>query len=730
MKKKSRFLTGLLSAVMALSLFALPASAADVVVNPSTIDTGKTGTIMIHKYEYNGTNQGKGTGEATDTVPSGATALDDVTFELYQVLDSENLIKYYNNIQDNTGFSNVTDTKGNALTGPLTGTDAWQHYAKEKDAPAVGYEWIPNAISDNTSLKTTVTTKNGGVATASVGVGLYLVIETNAPSQVTKPATPFFVSVPMTRENAQGNTEWLYTIDVFPKNGTTYGEVSVVKNGYIGSENSTWYTSGDKNADLLEGVEFYLYRFVGEGDTTPYVAGSDNWERIVKSTQDGKDIKAVTDANGKFSVSGLPAGDYCFVEQNIGSEDKNGAYIIDQQPIYFQMNNNSTSQRFKFEGNTKTMMGQAGAKNLEIVVNNYRPDVEKQVKNGEGAYGEKADYSVRDYVPYKVTVTVPENIENLKTFVVTDTPTNLEFIEDEEGHVLEVKGETGNKTFDRGTTENPKDYTVEKNITTGGFDLTFTSASLVAYKGQNIVITYYAKLKDSAKTTVAGNPNTITLKYTNKINSDGTPADGSEKEITDDAVVYSFGIHIKKTNESGKGLNGVTFDLYRVATDDDDSENIVDGSKFGLDSSVKLVLVKKNLKTENVDDVDGIIKCDGLANDTYYLVETKTLDGYNLLSKAIKVELRVSYKETWKECAQYENGKLVHHHKEHFTEKFTGGDTEDAGYITTTVINRKGFDLPVTGGFGTLLFSCIGALLVVGGVGVLMSTKKKKKGNA
>ena len=49
---------------------------------------------------------------------------------------------------------------------------------------------------------------------------------------------------------------------------------------------------------------------------------------------------------------------------------------------------------------------------------------------------------------------------------------------------------------------------------------------------------------------------------------------------------------------------------------------------------------------------------------------------------------------------------------------------------TITVVNRKGFDLPTTGGFGTLLFSGIGALLVVGGVGVLMSTKKKKKGNA
>lgn len=41
------------------------------------------------------------------------------------------------------------------------------------------------------------------------------------------------------------------------------------------------------------------------------------------------------------------------------------------------------------------------------------------------------------------------------------------------------------------------------------------------------------------------------------------------------------------------------------------------------------------------------------------------------------------------------------------------------------VINRKGFTLPVTGGFGTLLFSGIGVLLVLAGVGVLFSLKKK-----
>ena len=54
MKKKSRFLTGLLSAVMALSLCALPAAAAengsDTTTKVPTI-TKTTGSLTINKYE-------------------------------------------------------------------------------------------------------------------------------------------------------------------------------------------------------------------------------------------------------------------------------------------------------------------------------------------------------------------------------------------------------------------------------------------------------------------------------------------------------------------------------------------------------------------------------------------------------------------------------------------------------------------------------------------------------
>ena len=101
----------------------------------------------------------------------------------------------------------------------------------------------------------------------------------------------------------------------------------------------------------------------------------------------------------------------------------------------------------------------------------------------------------------------------------------------------------------------------------------------------------------------------------------------------------------------------------------------------------------------------------------------------------------------WTEKNKYESGKLVKHEraetKEMFdpdevkngrdnaavmnggTQKGTDKDGTTIGSLATTIINKKGFQLPVTGGFGTLLFSGIGVLLVLAGVAVLFSMKKK-----
>lgn len=173
------------------------------------------------------------------------------------------------------------------------------------------------------------------------------------------------------------------------------------------------------------------------------------------------------------------------------------------------------------------------------------------------------------------------------------------------------------------------------------------------------------------------------------------------------------------------------FDLYKEgAADAEDALDPEVAKKLGFvnTDTTKYVLVKNDLKTDD----NGQIVYKGLANGNYWLVETKTLEGYNLLAKPVKVTLKIDYKTTLTENKTYKNGVLVKSDVRATQESFDGttinDKTEDGktiGGSAVTVVNRKGFTLPVTGGFGTLLFSGIGVLLVLAGVGVLFSLKKK-----
>lgn len=118
---------------------------------------------------------------------------------------------------------------------------------------------------------------------------------------------------------------------------------------------------------------------------------------------------------------------------------------------------------------------------------------------------------------------------------------------------------------------------------------------------------------------------------------------------------------------------------------------------------------------------EAIVK--GLPNGTYKFVETETLKGYNLLKDPVDATLSVNYAAKWKENSVYDaDGKLVKRTYDTVNKAF-----DNAAMKTYTVVNRKGFNLPTTGGFGTLLFSGIGVLLVLAGVSVLFSLKKKNK---
>ena len=760
MKKAKRFLTGLLSAALALSLCAMPAMAADNSETPPAttakpVWTQNYGSITIHKYEWNGTTVGApATGrEDEDQLPSEKDGKNTKTpnplagaeFTIYQVHDADWLSKYYSGAateQEEAEYKNAFDaTKYYTDNNNGTYTVNYTAYATKK-TDADGKVQFGKATATE----------------AGIPLGLYLVIETKTPDQVTTPCQPFLVSVPMTvKENGEASsyvpTEWLYDVHVYPKNKTDYGEITLIKKGQVGNDEANM---------SLSGVTFKLYKFVGtkgtDGKISPFTTTNCTddlndttmmWKQIKKSstaagdntgTEFGADGLLTTSNVGEITVSGLSAGYYCFVEQGVGN---NKAFITDQTPHYFEVKG-ETSQEITVanDGTVKEKADSTAAANLKLTVTDPRPDVEKKVKGrvktneSDDDYVKATDYSVGDEIPYKITVKVPQALLNATVadaanfvFEVKDTP---EHLEDKDVKAISITGAevtTGVKITPDAV------YNVKGGK---GFTASFTQAALkeLVGAGDTFTITYTATLLKGADMTIDGNKNTINLKYSNKIDADGKINPGTS-EIEDGAVVYTFSIHVKKLGENANGepLPNVKFNVYKEVAAG--TVGAVKGSEIGITGEdadkdfVKVVIddtKNDDTKYDLVTNNNGEAKVDGLANGTYYLVETATVNGYNLLSGPVKVTIQVSYSKSWKAKDDYVGDKLVHH-EETLHEEYFGGTktTPGNGYILTTIINRKGFNLPTTGGFGTLLFSGIGVLLVVAGVGGLLSLKKKNR---
>ena len=203
--------------------------------------------------------------------------------------------------------------------------------------------------------------------------------------------------------------------------------------------------------------------------------------------------------------------------------------------------------------------------------------------------------------------------------------------------------------------------------------------------GDPIEVTYKATVNEKAIAVVSENKATLT--YSNNP-TDSTKTNTTPAEIV---KVYTSKIVIDKF-ESGKEttkLPNAKFVLYK-------KEKTGEIVYYQWDDTAKKVKWVANMDDATVvtTNAQGEATFRGLADGTYYLVETEAPAGYNPLTEPFEVKVEGSSMDTTKLS------------------------------VTAKVANKTGTTLPSTGGMGTTIFYVLGSALVLGAV-VLLVTKKR-----
>jgi len=211
--------------------------------------------------------------------------------------------------------------------------------------------------------------------------------------------------------------------------------------------------------------------------------------------------------------------------------------------------------------------------------------------------------------------------------------------------------------------------------------------------GQKIVVKYTAYINADA---IVGHaiPNKATVDYSTS--PDGTQTGTSNPDVTHQ---YTFGFQLKKTDDKDAPLAGAEFQLRHTETGDAiDLVKVEEGVyRLKLDGDNSSV-------TEVTTGANGIIKFQGLAAGTYYLVETKAPEGYNKLAKPIKITIT----DTTGDGATPQWSVAMNDGQ--------GINGSEGNLPEIKVQNNKGALLPETGGMGTVIFTVAGIAIIAGGI--------------
>ena len=279
MKKIHRVLALLLAALMTLALMTTAFAA-------PTLDPGRKASLNIYKYDI--TKAGAdGAGDAESYVSTGLhddTVIDTLSPYAVQGVEFTYLkladISMNNELVDGqrkVGVLYGFDSSNAVLSAiGLTAADAYKteggisYYTSDMLNNKLAAALAANATDMKNALETAV--KNGGVvmtetdanghtAASDMEQGLYLVVETRVPENVTSTCNPFFVSLPMTTVDG---ADWNYDVTVYPKNQT--GNPTLEK-----TVRESMSSTGKNNGSVSDITDGYAHTATASvGDTVEY----------------------------------------------------------------------------------------------------------------------------------------------------------------------------------------------------------------------------------------------------------------------------------------------------------------------------------------------------------------------------------------------------------------------------------------------------------------------------
>ena len=282
MKKIHRVFAMLMAAIMALSLVTTAFA-------ETTIDASKKASLSIYKYDITKASE-DGVWDAESYVSTGLHdnavvdklskyAIQGVEFTYLHIAD----IAMNNEVVDGQrqlgvlyGFDNSERSNAVLSAIGLAAADAHKteggvnYFTSDALNNKLAAALAANATNVKNALEIAV--KNGGVAmtetdttghtsASNMEQGLYLVVETRVPENVTSTCNPFLISLPMTTIDG---SEWIYDLTVYPKNQTGNPDLSKTVRE---AKNST----GKHNGSLTDIKDGYAHTATASvGDVVDY----------------------------------------------------------------------------------------------------------------------------------------------------------------------------------------------------------------------------------------------------------------------------------------------------------------------------------------------------------------------------------------------------------------------------------------------------------------------------